>query len=223
MCGRFTLKTSREIVANLLDLAEILELPPRYNIAPTQSIAAVRLDAAAARELVLLRWGLIPSWADDPSIGSRLLNARAETAATKPSFRAAFRARRCLILADGFYEWQKIPGGKQPFYIRMQDDAPFAFAGLWEHWQHEDKTIESCTILTTAANKLMRPLHDRMPVILPRDTYRHWLDPGCDDREMLMQMMRPYPAEDMLAYCVSTLVNKYQNDNAKCVAPYSEI
>src|SRR5438067_1776144 len=156
MCGRFTLQTPIPILNQLFDLADGPALQPRYNIAPTQTVAAVRAGAGHQKELVLLRWGLIPSWADDPKIGNRLINARAETAAEKPSFRSAFRHRRCLVLADGFYEWQQIGGKKQPYLFRLRDGAPFAFAGLWEHWEKGGRALDSCTVLTTGANDLVK-------------------------------------------------------------------
>jgi putative SOS response-associated peptidase YedK len=194
-------------------------MPAAYNVAPTQKVAAVRLPDSR-RELVSLRWGLIPSWAEDPKIGSRLINARAETAADKPSFRAAFRTRRCLLPADGFYEWQKLAGGKQPFYFRRRDGRPFAFAGLWEQWRNPaDEIIESCTILTTAANAVVRPVHDRMPVILDPAAYDRWLDPNVRQAELVQPLLRPCREEDLVAYAVSPWVNNPKNDDARCVAP----
>jgi putative SOS response-associated peptidase YedK len=172
-----------------------------------------------ARECVALRWGLVPSWADDPAVGNRLINARAETVASKPSFRAAFRQRRCLVPADGFYEWQKQAGKKQPFYIHLRGGGPFAFAGLWERWQGADEPIESFTIVTTEANELVRSLHERMPVILPREAYKHWLDPAYAKLEELQALLRPYPAEEMAAFPVSTRVNSPRVDDAACIVP----
>lgn len=219
MCGRFTLRTSPERIAQTF-LTLVPELRPRFNVAPSQPVVAVRLDANQhERELVTFRWGLIPSWADDPKIGYRTINARAETVATKPSFRRAFQKRRCLIVADGFYEWKKNGRGKQPFFIHKRDDAPFAFAGLWESWRGNGETIESCTLIVTAANALMEPIHDRMPVILPPDCYDLWLDTDFENRPKLEAMLRPYPEDDLEAYPVSTMVNKPQNDLPQCVAP----
>ncbi len=227
MCGRFTLTDPDADLAVQFDLPQIPDLKPRYNIAPTQPVAAVRVapeaastDAGAAREMALFHWGLIPFWAKDPDIGARMINARAETAAEKPAFRAAFRRRRCLVVADGFYEWQKQNGWKQPFYICLRDRRPFAFAGLWERWQGPDDTvIESCTLLTTTPNDLIRPLHNRMPVILhPRD-YELWLDPGFQQVEELQPLLGPYPAGEMDAYPVSRLVNSPKNDDPKCIEP----
>ncbi|MCA9067573.1 MAG: SOS response-associated peptidase, partial [Planctomycetaceae bacterium] len=191
---------------------------PRYNIAPTQDIAVVRLDQGHKhRELSLLRWGLIPSWAKDPKIGNRMINARAETLAEKPSFRVAFRKRRCLVLADGFFEWQKVEGAKRPHFIHRQDDAPFAFAGLWDHWQQDGKEIQSCTIITTTANSLMEPLHNRMPVILSEETFPIWLDPEFQNRNALQDLLRPCNADLLEAYPVSTQVNNARNDVPECV------
>lgn len=220
MCGRFTLRTSPQRIAQTF-LTLVPELRPRYNIAPSQPVAAVRLDATRhERELVSFRWGLIPSWADDPKIGYRTINARAETVATKPSFRRAFQKRRCLIVADGFYEWKRNGRGKQPFFIHKRDDGPFAFAGLWESWRGGGgETIESCTLIVTSANPLMEPIHDRMPVILSPDEYDLWLDAEFENRAKLEEMLRPYPGDDLEAYPVSTLVNKPQNDAPQCVAP----
>jgi putative SOS response-associated peptidase YedK len=220
MCGRFTLTTSRKQVAEQFPLFEVPDLEPRFNIAPTQPVAAARVLAEPERrEVVLLRWGLIPSWADDPAIGNRLLNARAETVADKPSFRSAYRKRRCLIPADGFYEWQKLGKQKQPYFIHLRDGALFAFAGLWEHWERDGQPVESCTILTTTANELVRPLHERMPVIIePRD-YPRWLDPGNQTAAGLDVLLRPYPAEAMGLYAVSTHVNNPRHEDAECLKP----
>ena len=195
MCGRFTLRSSGEVVR---------EMPQ-----------------AQDRQLAYLRWGLIPAWSDDPSIGDRLANARAETAATKPSFRRAFRSRRCLVVADGFYEWQKINGRKQPYFVGLQSDRPFGLAGLWERWEKGVEPVESCTILTTDANELMQPIHGRMPVILPPDQYGLWLDPRCQDTRKLARLLRPFPAGGMLAYPVSALVNNPKNDVPQCVRAVS--
>jgi putative SOS response-associated peptidase YedK len=219
MCGRFTLAVPAEQVATQFQLSQVPELAPRYNIAPTQEVAAIR-DAGAGRELVLLRWGLVPSWAKDPSVGSKLINARSETAAEKPSFRSALRQRRCLIPADGFYEWQAQADGKQPFHIRLADGAPFAMAGLWEQWKTPAGAwLQTCTILTTAANELMSPLHDRMPVMLSPEQYALWLDPGLHDAGPLQELLAPYPAEQMVAYPVSRAVNKAGNEGPGLVAP----
>ncbi len=224
MCGRFSLITSGETIAEQFQLPEVPSLPPRYNIAPTQPVAAVRQSPGnGARELALLRWGLVPFWSKDPNIGARMINARSETVAHKPAFRAAFRQRRCLVLADGFYEWQRREGGKQPFYIRLRDERPFAFAGLWEHWQGPDETtIDSCTVLTTEPNDVIRPVHNRMPVILAPEDYDLWLDPHIQEPEMLQPLLRPYPFQDMIAYPIGTWVNNPKHDGRRCIEPLAQ-
>ena len=202
----------------MFGLADAPELKPRYNIAPTQQIAAIKLDPeSGTRKLSLLRWGLIPSWADDPSIGNRMINARAETLAVKPAFRSAFKKGRCLIVADGFYEWKKTGSTKQPYFIRFKDDEPFAFAGLSEHWHRGDQIIDSATIITTDANELMNGIHDRMPVILSPEDYDLWLEPEFHGQGKLLEMLKPYPAEEMTAYPVSTVVNNPRNEVKECV------
>lgn len=182
MCGRFAFYSPAEATAALFGASGSLDAKPRYNIAPTQDVAAIRSDEEGARELTSLRWGLIPFWAKDPSIGNRMINARAETVAEKPSFRAAYRRRRCLVLADGFYEWHKDAAGKTPYFISLADNVPFAFAGLWENWQSKesDESIQSTTLITAAANDFMASLHHRMPVILEAETANRWLA-GDDD------------------------------------------
>ena len=222
MCGRFTL------TVDPVDLQEAFPwvtfptqgFMPRFNIAPTQPVAVVA--NTGENKLDFFTWGLVPFWAKDPSIGSRMINARAETLAEKPSFKNAFKRRRCLILADGFYEWQKIPGEKTkiPTYIRMQDGRPFAFAGLWEDWHSPDGSqILSTTIITTEPNALMAPIHNRMPVILAEADYGLWLTPGEADTHKLSPLLRPYPAEQMQAYAVSRVVNNPANDSSACVQP----
>jgi putative SOS response-associated peptidase YedK len=218
MCGRFTLRSSPRAVAEAFGLAEFPLFEPRYNIAPTQPVAAIRLQNGR-RQLSFLQWGLIPSWADDPSIGNRMINARAEGVADKPSFRSAFKKSRCLIVADGFYEWQKVGKAKQPYYIRLQDERPFAFAGLAEHWRRGDQSIDSCTVITTEANELMADIHDRMPVILSPDDYEFWLDPEFQGKEKLLSLLRPFPADELTAYPVSAIVNSPRNEKAECVVP----
>jgi putative SOS response-associated peptidase YedK len=205
-------------VAEEFDLPEVPDLLPRFNIAPGQPVAVVRqLPRAEGRELAYLRWGLIPAWTDDPSIGDRLANARSETAAAKPSIRRAIRSRRCLVVADGFYEWQKLNGRKQPYFVGLQSDRPFGLAGLWERWEKQGEPVESCTILTTDANELMKPIHERMPVIVPPDQYGLWLDSRCQDSEKQAKLLRPFPSVGMLAYKVSALVNNPKNDVPQCV------
>jgi putative SOS response-associated peptidase YedK len=225
MCGRFTLVTAEQDLAVQFNLPEVPALEPRYNIAPTQPVAAVRITPEAdQRELVMLRWGLVPFWADDPKIGARMINARSETVAEKPAFRAAFRRRRCLVLADGFYEWQKQNGAKQPYYIQMADRGAFAFAGLWELWKRkgdddDEIVVESCTVLTTQPNALVRDVHNRMPVILKPEDYELWLDPQVQDADVLKPLLGVYPAEQMAAYPVSRWVNKPQHDDPACIEP----
>jgi putative SOS response-associated peptidase YedK len=218
MCGRYTLSAPVGTLAEEFHLEGSLpDLPASYNIAPTQEVPAV-LENDGGRRLELLRWGLIPTWADDPGIGSRMINARSETAPEKPSFRRAFRKRRCLIPADGFYEWRKTARGKQPYYMRMRDGRPFAFAGLWERWGREGEEILSCAILTTGANALVAEIHDRMPVILAPDAYDVWLDSGSESDE-LTGLLAPYPADGMEAYPVSRFVNSPSNNDPRCIEP----
>ncbi len=219
MCGRFVLMKPGKDLAKLFGLEGIIDLEPHYNIAPTQMVTVIRVDRnTLQRHLVPLKWGLIPSWVKDPSIGNRLINARAESLAEKPAFRSAFRFRRCLVLADGFYQWKKGKLGKQPFLFRMANGDTFAFAGLWERWTGpESDIIESCTLITTDANEVMLPIHDRMPVILKPQDYDLWLDPKVRDLRLLQQMLRPYPSEEMVAEPVSPKVNKANYDAPDCV------
>jgi putative SOS response-associated peptidase YedK len=212
MCGRYTLAVDGTQLALQFQLPETPQLQPRYNIAPTQAVLAVRAGDAG-RTATWLGWGLIPSWAGDPAIGSRMINARSETVAEKPAFRAAFRRRRCLIAADGFYEWQAQPGGKQPFFFRMRDGRPFAMAGLWEQWRDPDnEPVETCTILTTTANALLQPIHARMPVILDPGDYDLWLDPTLHDPRPLEALLQPYPEAAMEGFPVSKAVNRVANN-----------
>ena len=220
MCGRYTLRTPVEKLAEEFSFdASSMELPPNYNVAPTQEVAAV-LSEGDKRRLEMLRWGLIPPWADDPQIGSRMINARAETAPGKPSFRKAFRERRCLIPADGFYEWKRTNGSKQPYFIHMKEGRPFAFAGLWENWNDNGggPAIRFCTILTTGPNALVGAIHDRMPVILPPGSYDTWLDPEAQ-RDELDALLAPYPEDETEAYPVSRFVNSPSNNDPRCVEP----
>ena len=218
MCGRFTLRSSPRAIAEAFGLSELPVLQPRYNIAPTQAVATIRLKDGA-RQLSFLHWGLVPSWADHPTIGNWMINARAETVAEKSPFRSAFKKHRCLVVADGFYEWKQEGRAKQPFLIRLKDERPFAFAGLAEHWHRGDQTIDSCTIITTEPNELMADIHDRMPVILSPEYYDLWLDPEFEGKEKLRTLLRPYPADEMTAYAVSTVVNNPRNENPACVEP----
>ena len=223
MCGRFTQTATPKVIAEQFDLDEFPLFPPRYNIAPSQHVAAIRLNPEVAkRECVALRWGLIPSWAKDLKIGNQCINAKAETVAEKPAFRAAFKKRRCLVMADGFYEWQLQGKHKQPMWIGLRDRRPFAFAGLWEHWSPTDgEPIESCTIITTQPNALMESIHTRMPVILDAKDYAAWLDPAFQHVDILNALLRPFPAEHMTAFPVSTLVNNPRHDAPQCLEPIS--
>jgi putative SOS response-associated peptidase YedK len=221
MCGRFTLRTPASIVAEQFSLFALPQFPARYNIVPSQPVPVVRLGSDPSRpqrEFVLLHWGLVPSWAKDAAIGNRLTNARAETAVDKPSFRAAFKRRRCLIVADGFYEWQRITKRPQPFYIHRKDDRPFAMAGLWESWEGAGHDyLESCTIITTEANDLMRPIHDRIPVILDPADYGTWLDPAIENGERITGLLHANDGTDWEAYPVSTAVNNPRNEGPELI------
>ena len=243
MCGRFTLtKQMREIAARfgvhyprgysgpgttepgktVGAETSVPGLQPsvgsaRYNIAPTQPVIVV--NDTGQRQLVVMQWGLVPSWAKDPGIGNRLINARAETIAEKPAFRAALKKRRCLIPADGFYEWQKTGKVKQPVHIVLKTREPFGFAGLWEHWASPDGELLTCTIITTEVNELLKAVHHRMPVILPREAESVWLDPTIQDPEKLLPLLKPYPSELMEYYPVSRAVNSPANDSPQCIVP----
>lgn len=225
MCGRYTLYASPEQIAELFQLPEAPILAPRFNIAPTQPVGLVRVDPRAKqRTWALTYWGLIPSWSKDPSIGARMINARADSVPEKPSFRAAFKRRRCLIPASGFYEWKQVTKGKQPYYFSPADAAVFGFAGLWETWTSPDGSeIESCTILTTDANELMSSVHNRMPLILAQEDWSEWLSTGVDDPpaklSTLQHLFRPYPGERMQMAPVSTYVNNARNEGEECIAP----
>lgn len=220
MCGRFTLTVDP---AELQDAFPQYHFPaqgqPRFNIAPTQPVLALPNDSRLTAGY--FSWGLIPSWAKDPAIGSRLINARAETLAAKPSFRGGFKYKRCLVFADGFYEWKTEPGmkTKTPYFIRLKSGAPFAFAGLWDEWQPPDGSlVKSCTIITTEPNQLMATLHNRMPVILPLSRHERWLDPSPQKPENLQDLLAQFPADEMTAHPVSTLVNSPANDRAELIA-----
>ena len=223
MCGRFSQTASPEVIAQQFALDDPPLFTPRYNIAPSQPIVAIRIDPdTTTRKLVQLRWGLIPSWAKDPKIGNQCINAKSETVAEKPAFRSAFKKRRCLVIATGFYEWQKRGPVKQPMWIGLRGKQPFAFAGLWEHWQPTDgEPLETCTIITTEPNDLMVPIHNRMPVILAPTSYDQWLDPTFQQAEPLKALLRPYPSEELTAYPVSTLVNNPRHDAPQCLEPVS--
>jgi putative SOS response-associated peptidase YedK len=218
MCGRFTLQITKEMLEEIFGNLVVQDFKPRYNIAPTQQVVVIRTYQDESIHLDLLKWGLIPLWSKDPSIGSKMINARSETVDTKPSFRSAFKHRRCIIPASGFYEWQEVGGKKHPLYVRLKDNNPMLFAGLWEHWKPEEgETIESCTILTTTTNELIQPLHDRMPVILDNKDKDLWLDPHVSDPEQLKSLFKPYPSEQMEIYPVSDIVNSPRNDTPECI------
>ncbi len=224
MCGRFTLTVSARVLAELFDVPEISEFEPRFNIAPTQQVLIARAkEGGEATEVLPVRWGLVPSWAKDLSIGSRMINARGETVATKPAFRSAVKYRRCLIPADGFFEWKKTGSAKQPHWIRFVDGRVFAFAGLWERWRPADgEPVDSCTIITTTPNRLVAGIHDRMPVILARDRHREWLGPKRLPDGRLETLLVPYPPEEMEARPVSTHVNRPANDDPACIEPVDQ-
>jgi putative SOS response-associated peptidase YedK len=219
MCGRFVITSAPEALRKLLGYKEQPNFPPRYNIAPTQPIPVVRLDQGE-RHFTLMRWGLIPSWVKDPKQFALLINARLEGIAEKPSFRAAMKRRRCLIPADGFYEWQKRGKTKQPYFIRARNRAPFAFAGLWETWADSDGgEIETAAIVTCAANKTLAPVHERMPVIVPPEHYDAWLDSDKNEAKQAAALIGPAPEDFLEAYEISTRVNSVKNDRAENLDP----
>lgn len=219
MCGRFTLVSPYVAVTERFHVrVQPPGIKPRYNIAPGQEVLCVIRDGE--NRIEPLRWGLIPSWAKDPAIGNRLINARAETLAEKPSFRSAFAKRRCLVVADGFYEWRPSGKRKVPVYIFLKSKKPFGIAGLYENWKTPDgKNLRTFTIITTDSNDLVRPIHDRMPVIVPADAEDCWLDPGEGSRERLQALLVPYPAEEMDAYDVTPVVNSASHDAPDCILP----
>jgi len=219
MCGRFAFYSPSEAVAALFGVTESVAVKPRYNIAPTQYIAAIRRDENETNELTMLRWGLIPFWAKDPSIGNRMINARSETVAEKPSFRNAYRKRRCLVLADGFYEWHREGDTKVPYFISLADGKPFAFAGLWEHWNSKDsdESLETTTIVTAAANDFLAQVHHRMPVVLQPDSAQRWLD---GDNDLLDEVVATGPK--FRAWPVDRKVNNARNESADLVDPAGE-
>ncbi|MDE0634441.1 MAG: SOS response-associated peptidase [Candidatus Poribacteria bacterium] len=230
MCGRFTFTSAPVLLRQIFRGCKLpTNISPRYNITPTQDVAVIAntQNDGDAKKVEFFHWGLIPSWAKDPKIGSRMINARSETLIEKPSFRSAYKRRRCLILADGYYEWQEVLGTKlkQPVYIRLKSKNPFAFAGLWEKWQANwmDKPLRSCTIITCSPNPMLEKIHHRMPVILPQNRYPQWLAPEEQSPETLQPLLTPYPDEEMEAYPVSRLVNRPANDSPECIAPMSDV
>ena len=212
MCGRFAFYSPHEAIVRLFGVAAAPEIEPRWNIAPTQFIATVRA-AGGPREVAMLYWGLVPSWAKEKAIGARMINARSETLTEKPSFRNAFRRRRCLILADGYYEWQRSAAVKQPYFIALDDGEPFGMAGLWERWRDPltGEPLESCCIVTTSPSPTVAHVHDRMPVIVPPDAYAEWLDPKNEATERLARLFEPCPRPDLRARPVSRRVNDARN------------
>lgn len=220
MCGRFTLTIGSDAIARAFQVSvpKSLQTGPRYNVAPTQDVMTI-LQEKDERHLDLLRWGLIPSWSKDASIGSRMINARAETLGEKPSFKRLLFSRRCLIPSDGFYEWQKVNGGKTPMYITLKDHEPFTFAGLWDSWRTLDgEELRTCTIITTEANDIVTPIHNRMPVILPAEAREMWLDPSLRDPNLLLPLLKPYDTNTMQTREVSRRVNNPQYDGAELIA-----
>jgi putative SOS response-associated peptidase YedK len=218
MCGRFALKTPPKVIQEHFHLPETIVLSPRYNIAPSQDVAVIRqLSDSYPRQLDMLYWGLIPHWSKDMKSGYKLINARAETLTEKPTFRTPFKKRRCLIAADGFYEWKHEGTTKQPYYVQLKNGSLFGFAGLWEAWKGPDgNAIASCTIITTEPNELIRSIHGRMPVILQPEQYDTWLQDSYDEKT-LQQLLAPYPPDEMIAYQVSTEVNSPKNDTPACL------
>jgi putative SOS response-associated peptidase YedK len=217
MCGRYNLHTNMRKIAEAFGLADLPDIRPRYNVAPTQQILTFMLRNGR-REAQLRHWGLIPSWATDPSIGNKMINARADGIDKKPSFRSAFKKSRCLIPADGFYEWAKVGKTKQPYLFRMKSGEPFAFAGLAEHWRRGELVIDSATIITGEPTSLTGDVHDRMPVILDSSDYDTWLSPETPPPEAL-ELLRPYSADAMECFPVSTLVNSPKNEKPECIVP----
>lgn len=219
MCGRYAFYSPAEAVRRTFALDELPGLTPRYNIAPTQSVPVVRVVEGGRRALAMLHWGLVPKWAKERAIGNRMINARAETIAEKPAYREAFRKRRCLVAADGWYEWQPAPGGKKPWFIRLREERPFAFAGLWERWKDpaDGTLLESCTIVTTEASSSIRKIHDRMPVVLPDGEWERWMDPAYSDAAMLAADLGPYDPKALVFWPVSRLVNAPKNEGARLI------
>jgi len=222
MCGRYRLSRRTQIIEEYFETADWQDdWSPRYNIAPTQPIPVIRQNPKEPiRELSLMRWGLIPHWSKDASGAAGMINARSETAATKPAFRDALKSRRCLIPADGFYEWQRRGSAKQPFCFEVGDGGLFAFAGLWERWRDPSgQRVKSCSILTTTPNAVTSVVHDRMPVILGKDDYDLWLDPGMQNVAVVSELLKPYDAKSMRSYPVSSRVNHVANDDEECSRP----
>jgi putative SOS response-associated peptidase YedK len=222
MCGRYRLSRRKQVVEEYFaSVSGDEDWTPRYNIAPTQPIPVIRQNPKEpVRELSLVRWGLIPHWAKDPSIATSTINAKSETAATKPAFREPLKSRRCLIPADGFYEWSRTGKGKQPYCFEVNEGELFAFAGIWDRWKNPSgKLVETCSILTTTPNAVTAAVHDRMPVILDPDGYDLWLDPGMRDVSVASELLKPYDARLIRCYPISTRINSVANDDEECSRP----
>jgi len=222
MCGRYRLSRRKRIILEHFDTAECQDdWSPRYNIAPTQPVPVIRQHPREpVRQISLMKWGLIPHWAKTPSFATNTINAKSETAAEKPAFRDPLKLRRCLIPADGFFEWKRTTKIKQPFCFEVRDGELFAFAGLWDGWKNaEGQWVKTCSILTTTANTLTSPVHDRMPVILHPDNYDLWLDPGMQNVAAVSELLTPHDASQMRCYPVSTRINRVSNDGEECSKP----
>jgi len=218
MCGRFVRHSPIDRFVALFGATGTSDIKSSYNIAPGSKILAARINSSGGRELATLKWGLVPPWSKEPKTEFSTINARAETIDQKPAYRSAFQNRRCLIPADGFYEWAKLPdGSKQPYFINLADDKPFAFAGIWERWERDGLLLDTCSIIVTESNELMRPIHDRMPVILSRDHYDAWMNPKQHETRILKNLLVPYPSKRMKAQRVSTRVNNPRNDDAELI------
>jgi putative SOS response-associated peptidase YedK len=216
MCARVFLAASPEELVEFLDVAPVPAFEPRFNIAPSQDLLVGRLDASGQRHVAFLRWGLIPRWSKDPKIGTKLINARSETAAERGVFAESLRTRRCLVPAGGFYEWRKIGTVRQPYLVRPKTGL-LAIAGLWDSWERDGQRLDTCTLLTTTANATIAPIHDRMPVLLDREQFGAWLDPGRRDPDSLAPFLRPYPADRLVVQPVSTRVNRPDFDDPACL------
>lgn len=220
MCGRFSLHTPESQIREAFNLeyTEPLGLKPRYNISPSQDIPIIR-DTESSREMVLARWGLIPAWSKESKTKYSTINARIESVAEKPTYRTPFKRQRCLIPADGFYEWKQVEGNKVPHHIRMKDSSVFAFAGLWDRWEGDSETLDNCTIIVMPANKVMKPIHERMPAIIAPAHYDFWLDSRITEKQEIMQNLTSAPSSQLTAYPVSTWVNSPKHKDERCILP----
>lgn len=223
MCGRFANAIPPKVIAEYFSLSDLPLFPPHWNIAPSQTVPILRQEHMGNRELIMARWGLVPHWAKDIAIGNRLINARSETAHEKPAFRKSIRSRRCIIPANGFFEWAKKSKSKMPYYFSMKDDTPMAMAGIWDSWETpEGINLESFSILTTGANSLLAPIHDRMPVVCNPADFDLWLDRSMNIPEKLIPILQPYPSELLQSWPVLTTVNNPRNDTKECILPVQE-